>query len=96
MIAYFYAKGLTIAGIGEEFSVNLGLINSKHRNDLSANHLKKNLPHISLPGVVFLLESDILGRLIIYPYEIPMGFTVGIIGRGIFLYFLIRRRTHAY
>ncbi|NTX59004.1 ABC transporter permease, partial [Myxococcus sp. CA039A] len=30
----------------------------------------------------------------IYPYEISIGLTVGVIGSGIFLYLLMRRKAH--
>lgn len=126
IIAYLYANRFTVAGMGEEFSVNLGLkykqvvniglvlvalvstivlltvgmipflgliipnIVTIYRGD----HLKKNLSHTALLGAVFVLACDILGRLIIYPYEIPIGLTVGVIGSGIFLYMLIRRRKY--
>ncbi|WP_411859458.1 hypothetical protein [Bacillus pumilus] len=36
-----------------------------------------------------------LGRVIIYPYEISVGLMVGIIGSGIFLYMLLRRKHYA-
>ncbi|MDZ7548036.1 iron chelate uptake ABC transporter family permease subunit, partial [Clostridium perfringens] len=34
---------------------------------------------------------DILSRLIIFPYEIPIDLTVGVIGGIIFLYLIFRR-----
>lgn len=37
------------------------------------DNLMKSLPHTALLGAVFVLACDILGRLIIYPYEIPIG-----------------------
>jgi len=48
-----------------------------------------------LLGAVFILACDILGRIIIYPFEVPIGLTVGVIGSGIFAYLLMRRRAHA-
>ncbi|WP_026688414.1 ABC transporter permease [Alteribacter aurantiacus] len=127
IIAYVYANRFTIAGMGEDFSTNLGLkykqvlyvgliivsaitsvvvltvgmipflgliipnIVTMYRGD----HLRKNLPHTALLGAVFVLGCDILGRVIIYPYEVPIGLTVGVIGSGVFLYLLLRRRKHA-
>lgn len=41
-------------------------------------------------GTIFLLGSDILSRLIIYPYEIPISLTVGILGSVIFLILIFR------
>ena len=126
VIAYLYANKFTIAGMGEDFSKNLGLhyrrvvniglvivalvtasvvltvgmipflgliipnIVSIYRGD----HLKNSLFHTSVLGAVFLLFCDILGRIIIYPYEISISLTVGVIGSGIFVYLLMRRRAY--
>nr|WP_306454398.1 hypothetical protein [Haemophilus haemolyticus] len=38
---------------------------------------------------------DILGRSLIYPYEISINAVVGVIGSGIFLYFLLKRDRYA-
>lgn len=101
IIAYVYADKFTLAGMGESFSVNLGLkykrvvnigliivslitslviltvgmlpflgliipnIVSIYRGD----NLKSSLPHTVLLGAVFVLFCDILGRIIIFPYE---------------------------
>lgn len=127
VIAYLFANKFTVAGMGEEFAVNLGLnyrwvvnigliivalisavviltvgmipflgliipnIVSIYQGD----HLKNSLSHTALLGAVFVLFCDILGRVIIYPYEIPISLTVGVIGSGIFIYLLIRRRAYA-
>jgi iron complex transport system permease protein len=47
-----------------------------------------------LMGAVFLLFCDILGRIVIYPFEIPIGLTVGVIGSAMFLYLVVRRRAN--
>ncbi|UFJ40323.1 ABC transporter permease [Brevibacillus humidisoli] len=126
IVAYLFANRFTIAGMGEEFSVNLGLRYKQVVNIgliivalvssvvvltvgmlpflgliipnivtiYHGDNLKKSLIHTALLGAVFLLFCDILGRLIIYPYEIPIGLMVGVIGSGIFLYLLMRRRTY--
>lgn len=124
-LAYLYANRFTIAGMGEDFAVNLGLkynrvvmtglgivalvasvtlltvgalpflgliipnIVSLYKGD----DLRGSLSHTALLGVVFVLACDILGRLIIYPYEISIGLMIGVIGSGIFLYLLLRRRS---
>ncbi|MGP0584563.1 ABC transporter permease [Paenibacillus timonensis] len=126
VLSYIYANKFTLAGMGEEFSVNLGL-NYKQVVNLGlglvalvtavvvltvgsipflgliipnlvtmfrGDNLKDNLTHTALLGAVFVLACDILGRVIIYPYEISIGLTVGVIGSGIFLYLLMRRRTY--
>ncbi|MHA0856893.1 ABC transporter permease [Paenibacillus sp. CMAA1364] len=73
----------------------LGLIIPNIVTIYHGDHLKKILPHTALLGAVFLLLCDILSRLIIYPYEISIGLTVGVLGSGIFIYLLIRRKAYA-
>ncbi|WP_026695181.1 ABC transporter permease [Peribacillus kribbensis] len=73
----------------------LGLIVPNIVSIFNGDNLKKNLFPTALLGAVFLLICDILGRVIIFPYEIPIGLTVGVIGSGIFLYLLIRGRAYA-
>ncbi|WP_077214690.1 ABC transporter permease [Bacillus dakarensis] len=126
IIAYFYANKFTIAGMGEDFAVNLGL-NHKRVTNIGlvivalittvvvltvgmipflgliipnivtmyrGDHLKNSLSHTALLGAIFVLVCDILGRVIIYPYEIAVGVTVGVIGSGIFLYLIMRRKAY--
>ncbi|MGM9987863.1 MAG: ABC transporter permease [Bacillaceae bacterium] len=126
IIAYMYANKFTIAGMGEEFSVNLGM-NYKRTVNIgliivslisavviltvgtipflgliipnivsmySGDHLKKSLGHTALLGSIFILCCDILGRVVIFPYEVSIGLVVGIIGSAIFLYLLVRRRAN--
>lgn len=126
LVAYLFANRFTIAGMGEEFAVNLGL-NYKRIVNIgliivalitslvaltvgmipflgliipnivaiyNGDNLKKNLSHTALLGAVFVLFCDILGRVIIYPYEISIGVMVGVIGSGIFIYLLMRRKAY--
>lgn len=128
IIAYLYANKFTVAGMGEEFSANLGLNYNKVVNIgvtivalvssavvitigkipflgliipnivtmYLGDNLKKSIPLTALLGAVFLLFCDILGRIIIYPYEISIGLVVGVIGSVIFLYLLFRTRRSKY
>ncbi|MEC1260676.1 ABC transporter permease [Bacillus swezeyi] len=73
----------------------LGLIIPNIVSIYRGDHLKNSLPHTAMLGAVFVLICDILGRLVIYPYEISVGLMVGIIGSGVFLYLLLRRKAYA-
>jgi len=73
----------------------LGLIIPNIVTIYQGDHLKKSLSQTALLGAVFLLFCDILGRIIIFPYEIPISLTVGVIGSGIFIYLLMRRKAYA-
>ena len=122
IVTYMFANYFTIAGMGKDFSHNLGVnyerimmfgltitatmtalvvvtvgalpflglivpnIVSIYRGD----HLKHALPHTVLLGAIFVLFSDILGRLIVYTYEINIGLTLGVFGTFIFLVMLLK------
>ena len=127
IIAYLYANRFTVAGMGEDFSKNLGM---KYRSVVNiglvlvalitatvvltvgiipflgliipnivsifkGDHLQKTLPHTAMLGAIFLLVCDILGRVLIYPYEISISLMVGVIGSFIFLFLLFRRKSYA-
>lgn len=124
-IAFLYANKFTIAGMGEDFSTNLGLKYNQIVNlglvivsmvtatvviivgavpflDLivpnivslyKGDNLRKTIWDTALFGAVFLLVCDIFSRLVIFPYEIPIGLTVGVIGSTTFLILLFRRRA---
>ncbi|MNI81657.1 Iron-uptake system permease protein FeuB [compost metagenome] len=124
LLAYLFANRFTVAGMGEDFAVNLGL-NYKAVVNIGlvivalvstvvlltagmipflglvvpnivslyiGDHLKKSLAHTALLGAVFLLLCDILGRIVIYPYEVSISLTVGVIGSGLFIYLLLRSK----
>ncbi len=78
IIAYIFANKFTIAGMGEDFAKNRG------------DNLKNSLGTTALLGAVFLLFCDILGRVLIYPYEISISLTVGVLGSIVFLYLIFK------
>lgn len=45
-------------------------------------------------GACFVLFSDIIGRLIVYPFEINIGLTIGVFGTVIFLVLLMKGRKN--
>lgn len=55
------------------------------------DNVNKSLLDIALVGSIFILMCDIIGRVIIYPYELPIGVTVGVIGSVVFLCIVLRR-----
>ncbi len=73
----------------------LGLIIPNIISLFKGDNLAKTLPHTALLGMSFLLFCDILGRILIFPYEIPISMTVGVIGSAIFLIMLFRGRAYA-
>ncbi len=70
----------------------LGLVVPNIVSVLFGDNLKNTLPITAIFGAIFLLICDIIGRLVIFPFEVPIGMTVGLIGGVIFLILLIRQR----
>ncbi|MGO2278782.1 MULTISPECIES: ABC transporter permease [unclassified Psychrobacter] len=53
-------------------------------------NLSRTLPVVALSGACLLLICDIFGRVIIYPFEVPIGLTAGGVGGVIFLMLIMR------
>lgn len=70
----------------------LGLVIPNIVSLLYGDNLQKTLPITALMGAIFLVICDIIGRLVIHPFEIPIGMTVGIIGGLLFLILLIKKQ----
>lgn len=52
------------------------------------DNLRQNLPLIAMTGAGSVLAADILGRLILWPYEVPAATIFAIIGAAVFLWLL--------
>jgi len=123
--AWVAADRFTVAGMGQQFTTNLGL-NYKRLtfygllivsaisavvvvtagsipflglivpnvvSILFGDNMRRSVPWVALLGGLFVLACDIVGRLVVYPYEIPIGTVVGIIGGALFLFLLLRGRS---
>ena len=55
------------------------------------DNVGENIGHTALFGALFVLGCDILSRIIIYPYELSVGLTIGVLGSAIFLCMIFRR-----
>ncbi|MBE1205881.1 ABC transporter permease [Aminobacter carboxidus] len=126
-LAWWVADRLTIASMGREVSLGLGLnyqrivqlglvmvavisslavvvvgmipfvglVVPNLVSRLMGDNLKSALPWVAMTGAVLLLACDIIGRLIRYPYEIPVGTVLGVVGSGLFLWILFGRTQRA-
>ncbi|MCX8711304.1 ABC transporter permease [Gilliamella sp. B2969] len=124
LLACWSADQFTVAGLGRDFSVNvglnyrrvmltglivialiggivvvvvgvlpfLGLIVPNIVSLLFGDNVRKTIPWICLFGSGLVLICDIIGRLIRYPFEIPVSVILGVVGAIIFLILLSRRR----
>lgn len=126
-LAWWVADRLTIASMGREVSVGLGvdyqrivqlglvmvavisslavvvvgmipfvgLVVPNLVSRLMGDNLKSALPWVAVTGATLLLACDIIGRVIRYPYEIPVGTVLGVVGSGLFLWILFGRAQRA-
>ncbi len=67
----------------------LGLVIPNIVTLYAGDHLEKNILDVGLLGMSMLLICDILSRLLIYPYELPIALVVGVLGTGGFLLLLL-------
>jgi len=61
---------------------------------IMGDNLRASIPVVAVFGAVLLLTCDLIGRLIRFPYEIPVGTILGVVGAVIFLWLLYRRPAH--
>lgn len=123
VLAFIFANHFNIAGMGKDFSKNLGLnytvilviglticamitasivvvVGSISYIGLiipnivamfKGDKIKGTLVDTALLGALFVLIADVLGRVIIFPYELPIELIVGIIGSILFIGLIIYR-----
>ena len=73
----------------------LGLIIPNIVSLIFGDNLKKTISYTALIGAIFLMICDIISRVLIAPYEIPIGLTVSIIGGIIFLVLILKKTRNA-
>lgn len=71
----------------------LGLIVPNVVSLFVGDNMRRGLPWVALLGAFLVLVCDIAGRLIRFPYEIPVGTVMGVVGSVLFLYLLLSRRV---
>ncbi len=56
--------------------------------------IRGTLVDTALFGALFVLVCDLIGRVVIYPYELPIELIVGILGSVLFIALLLYRLNH--
>ena len=69
----------------------IGLIVPNIISMYKGDKIRESLLDNALFGGIFVLVCDIIGRVVNYPYEIPINMTVGVIGSIIFIVMLYKR-----
>ncbi len=73
----------------------LGLIVPNIVSMAMGDRLRRSLPWIALTGAGLVLVCDIAGRIVIAPFEIPVGTVLGVLGSVFFLYLVLRKQSRA-
>lgn len=69
----------------------IGLVVPNIISQLMGDRLRASLPALALTGASLVLACDIIGRVIRYPFEIPVANVFGVVGSLLFLYLLLRK-----
>lgn len=56
------------------------------------DNLRQTLPTVALGGATLVLLSDISGRLVRFPFEVPVGTIMGVAGAVVFLWLLYSKQ----
>lgn len=68
----------------------LGLVVPNIVTIYRGDNVRKNLPHTALLGAALVVGCDVIGRIIIHPYEVSVGLIMGVLGSAVFLFLLLR------
>ncbi len=71
----------------------LGLIVPNVVSMAMGDNLRRTLHWIAVVGAGFVLACDIVGRIVLYPYAVPIVAVTGIVGSALFLYLLLRKNA---
>jgi iron complex transport system permease protein len=125
LVGLLAADRFTVAGMGEDFTTNLGLnyrvtmrlgliivslisavvvttvgavpflglVVPNIVSLLFGDNLRRAVPWTALFGAGFVLVCDIIGRTIRYPYEVPVGMVMAVVGAILFLVLILRKRN---
>jgi iron complex transport system permease protein len=73
----------------------LGLIVPNVVSLMIGDNMRRSVPWVAVGGAGIVLACDIAGRLIRFPYEIPISVVMGVVGSVVFLYLLLRTQKRA-
>ncbi|WP_394213906.1 ABC transporter permease [Brachybacterium vulturis] len=72
----------------------LGLIVPNVISMIRGDDLRSNLPWVCLLGIAIVTVCDLIGRIVIMPFEVPVSLILGIVGAVVFITLLLRQRRH--
>lgn len=68
----------------------LGLIAPNVVSRLIGDNMRRAVPLVAILGAALVLLSDIIGRVVRFPFELPISVVMGVIGGVVFLAILLR------
>lgn len=71
----------------------VGLVVPNVVSRMMGDRLRRCLPSVALMGAALVLFCDVAGRVIRYPFEIPVATVFGVVGTVLFLYLLLGRKA---
>ena len=73
----------------------LGLIVPNIVSMLRGDDLRSNLPWVCLTGIGVVTLCDLLGRIVIAPFEMPVSVILGVVGAAVFIALIVGRGKNA-
>ncbi|MBA1838370.1 iron chelate uptake ABC transporter family permease subunit [Corynebacterium sp. zg912] len=73
----------------------LGLIVPNIVSMLRGDDLRSNLPWVCLAGIGVVTLCDLLGRIVIAPFEMPVSVILGVVGAAVFIALIVKRGQYA-
>ena len=73
----------------------LGLVVPNIVSMFRGDDLRSNLPWVALMGIAAVTVSDLIGRIVIAPFEIPVSLILGVVGSVVFVALLLRKKSRA-
>ncbi|OFT88823.1 MULTISPECIES: ABC transporter permease [Corynebacterium] len=70
----------------------LGLIVPNLVSMIRGDDLRSNLPWVALTGIAVVAVCDLLARIVIAPFEIPVSVILGVVGSAVFIAMIVRQR----
>lgn len=70
----------------------LGLIVPNIVSMIRGDNLKENLPWVALSGMATIMLCDIISRVVIAPFEVPVSLILGTLGAVVFIVMLLYQR----
>jgi len=84
------ATGVTTVVVG--FLPFLGLVVPNLVSMIRGDDLRSNIPWVCVGGAGLIIACDILGRVVRYPFEVPVAMILGLFGAAVFIVLLLRQR----